>query len=904
MNKDQFSEFHRRLDVELRAGDRSRLLDWLARQLPQLVGPSITSFEPLSGSPGTMVTIHGHQFSPTREENLVEVGGQSAFVVSATPTELRVITDLQVTDGPVKLKVGSKAGQGPVDFHVRGYPDAEAGEDGPPISFAGEGEGLQGDVNPIGTVRVLVALVHPSDQTPTPADRTAVVDAWNKVITFYEQASYGRTSVQFDVMTNWRELDGTQGAFLGGTDNILTTQLDRLTAQAAQGAVDEGFDLDDYAMMAVVCRLDTFIRAWGGWSLQNFNYTNAAASPPININITADHEVNLVAISQSASWDRFAHEFGHNVVSAPTFAGDGTATLSEDIYGVDLVDPGAATAEAFDMMGNHDTQALFSGYHMEKLGYYEAANIATVNWDGNPFSQEFDVAAHGLAEDGTARVHLVKIKVADGLHYYVQVRQRPGPTAQIFDSNIPLGGAPNQGGVIVTRVIADTLNVNQQTRFITLLHPAEVLTLDEFVDDPARALRITVVDDAVQARPLVCRVRVEWAQTVVDDPDGSFDLRVEPWDASYQTPDIWVDRAPFGAFDQGSDSEGRPRGNGDRPRPGELNRIKGRVHVSGAMGASVVKATCYAVFPPGVGDNGNWAPLGTQTIASISQNGFADIEQNWVPVLGRHTCLKLYASAQPGEISGGNNGAQENVFDFEAAANSPATPVTIPTAVRNPLEQRALVRVGVKNVPRGYRVHFPHAWVWLDPKAEKSLELTVIPLHDHTLYLGSSDQGRKYPATAQVRLEGLLARSYDTPMEHSAEPPGSRFFPIGGLLGRVHVRQKVDLRLELMRVGHEPERAREIAVMGGIKPAFEKQRVRVVCTDPNGRLRVLQVFTAPDGTFRAVFDLAFEPSLESDRRLWRKATQRVPGAYRVQAFVVAATRAAETASNDVYATIE
>ena len=27
------------------------------------------------------------------------------------------------------------------------------------------------------------------------------------------------------------------------------------------------------------------------------------------------------------------------------------------------------------------------------------------------------------------------------------------------------------------------------------------------------------------------------------------------------------------------------------------------------MGAANVKVTFYAVFPPGVGDNGNWAPI-------------------------------------------------------------------------------------------------------------------------------------------------------------------------------------------------------------------------------------------------------------------------------------------------------
>jgi hypothetical protein len=458
-------------------------------------------------------------------------------------------------------------------------------------------------------------------------------------------------------------------------------------------------------------------------------------------------------------------------------------------------------------------------------------------------------------------------------------------------------------------VISDTLNINQQTRFITLMHAEEVLQANDFVEDPARALRITVVNDSVQAWPLVCRVRVEWAQTIADDPGGSFDLRVEPWDGNYQTPDIWVDRAPFGVFDQPIDADGRPTGNGDKPRPGELNRLKGRIHVSGAMGASDVHATFYAVFPPGVGDNGNWAPLGVQTIGTIAQNSFVDIQQNWVPVVGEHTCLKLYAGAQLGEISGGNNFAQENVFDFEAPASSPPAPVMIRTAIRNPLDERCIVRVGVKGVPLGWRVHFPHTWVWLDAKAEKQFDLTVIPMFDWNALAGGAlthYNERKFEPTAKVRLEGIVARVYDTPLAPRDEPAGSRAYPIGGILGRVHVRKKIGIWIEegLLDRRHEPNgnssSKTTIAVHGGIGQPFDKQRIRVICTDPRGRNRIVQVFTDPDGRFEASFDLMIEPTLETSRQFWKKAQGVSRGTYRVRASVVAASLVAEAESNELY----
>ena len=82
-------------------------------------------------------------------------------------------------------------------------------------------------------------------------------------------------------------------------------------------------------------------------------------------------------------------------------------------------------------------------------------------------------------------------------------------------------------------------------------------------------------------------------------------------------------------------------------------------------------AVDHDLTPPGVGDNGNWAPIAVKTIANIPQSGAIDTFCNWVPVVGKHTCLKVYASQQFGEISGGNNSAQENVFEFQAAGASP-----------------------------------------------------------------------------------------------------------------------------------------------------------------------------------------------------------------------------------------
>ncbi|TNM39688.1 hypothetical protein FHP29_12540 [Nocardioides albidus] len=759
-----------------------------------------------------------------------------------------------------------------------------------------------GDVPAKGTIKVLVVMLQPNDTAPTnpTATRNDVDAKWATVRTFYDQASYGQTVVT-TALTNFATLDGTLADFVDtspNVENFRQDQLDRIAAIGAKAAVDQGLKLNDYQMIAFVTFTGkTFVRAWGGGSQSTFSYDNGLpASDPnrISINLTTNNAINTLFINDRAEWGRFAHEFGHNIVSAPTSSGDGTGTLGEDVYGSDLVDAGAATAAPFEMMGNHDSHPLFSGYHLEKLGYYKPANVRELVWDHNANAFTIDVVAHGLSEDSDPnRVHLVKIKVSDALSYYVQVRQRPGTTAQVFDDDIPFGASANQGGVVVTRAIAGVMNNNQQTRFITLMHDQVTLLKDQFAEDPARALRITVLDDAVQTRPLVCRVRVEWAQNISDDPNGSFDLKVEPWGSDYTSPDIWVDRDPFGSFDNTIDSQGRPLGNGDRPRVDKVNKFVSRVHVSGATGATNVKVTQYAVTPPGVGDNGNWSPIGISTVPSIAANGSADVTCNWVPVVGKHTCLKAYASAQLGEISGHNNSAQENVADFISAGGSPCEPVLVRTAIRNPVDERRAVRVSLTGVPEGWMAQIPHAWVWLDGLAEKEIDVAIWPTDDLAAYrIGSlrdddkRDDHAKYVGLAPVRVRGQVERSYPVSVMPNGDPAASRFYPIGGVFYRVHVRRKAEIRIE---VGQDKELGElGYVVHGWVRPAVADQRIVIDVSEPGGRDVVnLVTLSRPDGSFEASFDL-------------RDAVDRHgPGAYTAQAFIFDADELDDAESNAI-----
>ena len=824
-------------------------------KLPVDPGPQIADFQPWRGYAGTMMTIVGNNFSDTREQNRVRVGGQYAYVVEASTNKLLVITHHKTATGPVEVEVDSKTALGPRLFEVLAWPKPQSGEDGPPYSYAGRaGAGAAaGTVPSTGTARILVVACYPTDLVPAnqAATRQDIVDTFADVTTFYDQASYSQLSVPVDV-TNFVPLledsdyyHRANGAV--GYPNIDQAVLGQLMAECAQGAVNQGLNLDDYVVMvASVYMPGLAVRAWGGWSSSNFAYNDGAGT---SINITTTNPLGLIAQSHTADWGRAAHEFAHNML-------DGGLVLGEDVYGSDLVDSSEATAAPLAMMGNHDSHPLFSAYNIVQLGWYDSANVVRRDWDRNPFSEEFDIVAHDLAQDATAgRVHIVEIRITSGLSYFIEVRQRPDTTAAspaVFDENIPLGLGPDDGGVVVTKVVTDTLNNNHQTRLITLLQEHQrLLGTGEGAEDPLRTINISVVNDSVQARPRVCRVRVEWAQDIADTPGGDFDLRIEPWGPGWETEDIWVDRSPFGTYDF-TDPSGNPTGNGDEPRPMEINRYYARVHNDGTATANSVKVTHYAINPPGVGDNGNWTPMATYTIASIPNNGSSENYVNWVPLVGEHTCLKVAIHQQLGEVSGGNNQAQENIFNFQPAASSIAEPVKLTVAVRNPLDERALVLVALENVPQGYYVYFPHRWLWLDARAERKLDLLIVPLFDprkpYAIHFHEQSDDRKAEPLALIRLYGRVPRAYSEKLKITGEP-ASWMAPIGGVLARVEPKLRGEVNLN-PDVKEEDD---TYTVHGSVEPKIRCQALRVDMTHPDGQVTSVLTDTDDRGGFIARF---------------------------------------------------
>ncbi len=922
--------------------DEERLRRWIESLGIRPQSLHVADFQPSEAYAGTAMVITGFHFSPNRAENEVTVGGYPTFVVEASENRLLVLTDALCGSGPVEVTVNGETTSGARDFVVKPWPAPGTDEPAPPYAF--EGRGLPGsgpggapfpggdpnvaagagEIPPTGVARVLVVLVNPTDMVPPNSGqvRTDVINTFSNVTTFYDQVSYGTLDVPVDV-TNFVPLLENADYYhrqngAAGYPNIDQPVLDQLTAEAAQGAENQGFNLDDYVVMAVLVYMPGLeVRAWGGWSAANFAYNDGAGTA---INITADSPVALIVARHDADWGRAAHEFGHNLV-------DPGLVLGEDVYDSDLVDPAAATAELFEMMGSHDDHPMFSGFFMSQLGYYSDANVLELQWDRNPFSAEYLVVAHGSTQDSAAdRYHLIRIRVSPGLDYYIEVRQRPpAGSAQVYDTNIPIpGNSGKTGGVVVTKALAGEQYNNQQMRLITLLHEPAVLLTSGVATDPLRDLTITVVDDQVSTNPLACRVRVAWAQQVGDTPGGDFDLSIKPWGPAYETVDIWIDRLPYGTYDF-VDSNGNPTGNGDVPKVLEVNRFWGRVNNAGLQ-ATNVRLTFYSVTPPGVGDNGTWTPMQTKVLPTVPANGSAQDFVNWVPTAGEHTCLKVVAEAQLGEQSVGNNMAQENVFDFQPAGTSVPEPIAMPIAVRNPMRTDAVVHLGVTGVPDGYRVYLPHRWVVLSPYGEMRMDLLVVPtrdlerLRDDMVKVRRRSQLPDIDPAPRVCVHGWVERGYLQAVG-AGEVPGSWYASIGGLSARVEPKRLADVKLEEDREADESA----IAVRGFISPAVTDQVLRVDLEGSDRTYGVVEAVTDRDGGFAASFQvrrlrddvdpserevalsgrLGLDPNAHRGHRdvdrlgRFRDALRRRSVTYEVQAHIINAAELAPASSNVV-----
>jgi hypothetical protein len=688
------------------------------------------------------------------------------------------------------------------------------------------------------------------------------------------QGSYNAAPFRSTQLDFWREKLDTASNGQG-----LIKKSDAFLTDSFKAAQVAGFNLEEY---------EGFIFIQHGPGLRGQSWTDTGVPPYNDTHITFSGTKGLIYLASDALWGRRAHEMGHWF---------GLGDIYEEYYadGTYILGSGAP----WDMMGNHDGNLspadgygpIFSGFHMaDKLYYYDRyhhpdaplPDVASREWtmDAAPVDEPFEIMAHDRTRDIAPKVHLLSLKVAEGLYYFVEVRQRPGgPSPVIFDKSIPVptdAAHPWHGGVIVTKVLVNNNHANMRERYITLLEKRVLQVTDEIVD-AARRLRI-IVEARTNDRPLTYRVRLQWNQPVKDaGPAGKFDLHITPWtNDNWASIDIWVNSprndpgsTPLYEFHQKSpDDPTIPQLTGDRPWVNHENFIFARIRNSGVVEAHNVSVSFYTNSPPGIGDNGSWVLRENKQIDIISPKppGNEVIRQAlWMPDKGEHTCLKVEIAAQIGEVTVANNLAQENVFVFDSPSSSSHVPVEFDTVVRNPYPQWKLVYLQVHGLPDGWFAVIDHSWVWVGPRGEKALKVIIWTVKD------TPEAGNRpfILDQAHVRIEGWTTQMH-------------RLLPIGGLMAIVKANHKVNIDLDIVQTSV----GMPLIVNGCLKPPLANVPITVEVTDPEGKKDLLHVRSDNQGCF------------QTDRVLDREAhIVHLNGKYQVQVFVSGDGSAAETESD-------
>lgn len=367
-------------------------------------------------------------------------------------------------------------------------------------------------------------------------------------------------------------------------------------------------------------------------------------------------------------WGRWAHEIGH------AFQEGGPAHPSNYNSEFELMDSNYPGQTGVFEKQSHTG---FPGW-MPPGKYAELSSLQ----DGQMvclWAMEYDPT-------GKPNFQAVKAKITDSLYYMVSVRRRV--LGDDLNGQFP-NGIPDEG-VLIERVSEGS------DPWVVLKGPGgdrnKLWKEGQQYEDNADGIYIHItkkVDDDNYC------VTIRYTKAA-NQPD----VALHPWRSppgnTWETTDIWID-SPVNGYDtyrygKWNDLTGNlvPRGNGDDPAVGMVNRVYARVRNIGSQTATDVKVHFDVTDPLGVGIAGanGWALIGSVDknqfpgLASIAPGAFVDVYVEWTPnitlteeqiaegIFAFHSCLRVRIDPVAGETALGNQDGeleQENISYFQAA---------------------------------------------------------------------------------------------------------------------------------------------------------------------------------------------------------------------------------------------
>ncbi|HEY3268393.1 MAG TPA: hypothetical protein VGM37_15850 [Armatimonadota bacterium] len=673
------------------------------------------------------------------------------------------------SDGPLVVDFGGAPPDAPVaglDQWQRGFAPAPAA-----------------DVT--GTKEVVVLRVYFHDYANTSRYTKTQVDGFfnNDLNKLWQNTSYGKINIHAQV-TDQYQLPSDRSHYItdhsdGDTsdgdqfDNVMNDAIDKSPAGIDWSNVD--------AVFVVMAETDAtqFHRGQGGTG--TYKMGPGGSLKKVGCGIFSENPSD----SDVAVWGRWCHELGH------AFQVGGPAHPSNYNNYFELMDhnmPGQT--------GVFEKQANIAFPGWMPPAKYQVITPAQGGDTAIVWAEEYNPA-------GQPNIQAVKATISGNLYYLISVRRRINGDDLLPDFGIP--GIPDEG-VLIERVSEGS------DPWVTVVGKGGDRNVlwkgGDTYSNTSDGIYIAIEKVDVDNYRVIVRFNGDFAH----QPD----VMINPWTSppgnTWETTDIWVDSPlnGYGVFRYGTWDDGTgnqvPRGNGDDPAIGQVNRLYVRVRNIGFATATNVTVHVERTDPPGLGINGasGWVPVtgsaATSTIdsssfpalASLAAGATADVNLNWTPNFAVppgtpagdafffHTCIRVKIDPVPGETVLGNQDGdreQENIDYFQA---SPGTPGPSHKAFR----LRNDDPVNPKWFHLAYQSDVPPAWgldvnggqlaVRLDPGEVREIPVTITPV-------GPAVVGGTFGVDVSANYFRDLVNTLNPSDKHM------EFKPLGGVRVETHV---------------------------------------------------------------------------------------------------------------------
>jgi hypothetical protein len=340
------------------------------------------------------------------------------------------------------------------------------------------------------------------------------------------------------------------------------------------------------------------------------------------------------------------------------------------------------------------------------------------------------------------------------------------------------------------------------------------------------------------------------------------DVMLYPWTSppgnTWETTDIWIDSPVNGyntyRYGTWNDLDGNPvpRGNGDDPAIGLVNRLYARVRNVGGAPASDVVVNFEITDPPGLGIAGatGWASLGTlkpsefPDLANINPGEFVDVFLEWTPnipppesglegsTFAFHTCLRVRVDPVAGETVLGNQDGdreQENIFYFELPAAPGPEPVydaVIHLHNDDLVDRRFFLLDWESNLPDGWRI--------IVNKGDLSLELGPGEVRDIPITIEPDPAYSGAPGlVGAVEVRASWHKLFVSDLDPDDQHPW--FEEYGGVVVQAAYRQETKLDCTVRESGQGLIYVR--CQLGGFEPYYDPEHPFRVLIQALGRGR-------------------------------------------------------------------